>query len=278
MRVLPLILLLFSIPSFAAAEELKIVTYNIESGSDTQPHLVAADMAEVGQADIWLLQEVAREADVFQLLNRTGNGRWNYLLSKSGNYNSASGHNDQLAILFNTRALDLLEEVELHATRVRADGSPWPNLRAVQFARFRHRQSGEEFWVGNLHQKCCRDSADVRAEQSRVMMEWIKKADVPVILGGDFNVPVEPQDRAGNPRSGSFRIISQTLDWQRPSNPMPTHCGEQSTSMLDHFFTSRALNSWNPRTEIALTSAEYCASESQGGADHRPVVLTLDTP
>jgi len=238
--LLALITLLLNRP--CAAEELRIITYNIESGSDTQPHLVAETMGSMGRADIWLLQEVAKESDVFELLNRTGQGRWSYLFSKSGNYNSSSGHNDHLAILFDTRTFDLLEEVELHATRVRADGTPWPNLRGVQFARLRHRERQTEFWVGNLHQKCCRDSADVRAEQSRIMMEWIKKADIPVILGGDFNIPVEPRSRSGNPDSASFRVITETLRWQRPSNPMKTHCREQSTSMLDHFFTSPSID------------------------------------
>lgn len=259
-----------------AADEVRIATYNIESGSDTQPHLVAESMAEVGRTDIWLLQEVAREDDLLPLLNRVGTGRWAYLISKSGNYHSASGHNDHLAILYDTRVFDLLEEVELHASRVRADGSPWPNLRGTQFARLRHRESAQEFWVGNLHQKCCRGSEDVRAAQSRIMMDWIKQASAPVILGGDFNVPIEPDSVEGNLSSGSFKLITETLRWQRPRNPIKTHCGALSTAMLDHFFTSSTLDPWSPRTEVALASDAYCQSDAQGYADHRPVVLTLD--
>lgn len=278
MRLVLLGLLTLSLIRPSTAEEIRIVSYNIESGSDTQPHLVAETMGSLGRADLWLLQEVAKEDDVFALLNRTGGGRWDYLFSKSGNYNSSSGHNDHLAILFDTRIFDLLEEVELHATRVRADGTPWPNLRGVQFARLKHRGRGTEFWVGNLHQKCCRDSADVRAEQSRIMMEWINKTDIPVILGGDFNVPIEPRSRAGNPGSGSFRVITETLRWQRPINPIKTHCGEQSTSMLDHFFTSPSIDAWSPKVEIAMTTAKYCRSDDQGYADHRPVVLIVDVP
>ena len=193
-------------------------------------------------------------------------------------YNSSSGHNNHLAILFDTRTFDLLEEVELHATRVRADGTPWPNLRGVQFARLRHRESQTELWVGNLHLKCCRDSADVRAAQSRIMMEWVKKTDIPVILGGDFNVPVEPRSRSGNQGSHSFRLITETLRWQRPKNPIKTHCGEHSTSMLDHFFISAEVDAWSPETEVALATSKYCRGDTEGYADHRPVVLTVTLP
>ena len=81
MRFLVASIVLLSLLRPTAAEEIRIVTYNIESGSDTQPHLVAETMGSMGRADIWLLQEVAKEDDVFELLNRTGPGRWNYIFS-----------------------------------------------------------------------------------------------------------------------------------------------------------------------------------------------------
>ena len=132
--------------------------------------------------------------------------------------------------------------------------------------------------MGNLHQKCCEDSADVRAKQSRIMMEWIKKADIPVILGGDFNIPIEPRNRAGNEGSASFRVMTETLRWQRPANPIKTHCGEQSMAMLDHFFTSPSIDTWSPRAEIVMTTEKYCRKDNQGYADHRPVILKVDLP
>lgn len=260
------------------ADVVRIATFNIESGPDTETKLIGETMGTVGEADIWLLQEVATKSDVFHLLDQAGDGNWRFIFSKSGAYKSKSAFNDHLTILFDTATFDLLEEVELHAIRVHTDGTPWSNLRAAQLVRLRHRTSQQEFWVGNVHLKCCQDSQKVRAKQSTILMEWVSKSDAPVILGGDFNIPVNPDNDTGNPQSEPYRIITRTLNWHQPSNPVKTHCGQRSGAMIDHFFTSEPVERWSPTTQIVAPSSDYCKNNAYGYSDHRPVVLTFVLP
>lgn len=66
--ILALAVLLSPLAAGAAwAQDLRIVTYNVESDSDTTSVEVAKDIREIGSADIWALQEVDGFGSIFPI-------------------------------------------------------------------------------------------------------------------------------------------------------------------------------------------------------------------
>ena len=136
--------------------------------------------------------------------------------------------------------------------------------------------TGVEFYVGNVHLKCCGSGTATRAHQAEIIREWISRADVPVILTGDFNIPVAPASATGNQGSAAFTTLEQVATWLRPSNPVKTQCSPNFDSMLDLFFLTDGPNISMNRVAVRETDPSYCDLDAKGYADHRPVVATFD--
>ena len=274
-----MIFLLFLVfPAHASEDTLTAITYNIESGPDTDPAVVARKMAQAPSPNIWLLQEAPHEEAVLSIMNWIGGKRWAYVLSDTGERIEPFKQADYLAVLYDRSALRLLETVELVETSylpgAYGDVDPDDTLRRVQFLRFEHFASGAEFWISNLHQRCCAGFEGLREHQSKITMDWVTERSVPVILGGDFNIPVEPGTN-GNSDSNAFSAITDSLSWISPSNPVRTLCIVGQTSMVDHFFVTPSLREI-ASTTILFEEPEYCELDPDGHADHRPVMLELE--
>ena len=155
-------------------------------------------------------------------------------------------------------------------------GKPDWHLRGALFVRLQDMTTGVEFYVGNVHLKCCGSGAGIRAHQAEIIREWISRADVPVILTGDFNIPVAPTSATGNQGSAAFTTLEQVATWLRPSNPVKTQCSPNFDSMLDLFFLTDGPNISMNRVAVRETDPSYCDLDAKGYADHRPVVATFD--
>ncbi len=114
----------------------------------------------------------------------------------------------------------------------------------------------------------------------RPVAEWIKRADVPVILLGDTNIPIEPGQHAGDVASPAFgKLINDAgLIWVEPSNPHKTQCSPRFNSMLDQIYRAATLPVSGAVAEIQFTGPEYCEGDAEGFADHRPVVGRFSFP
>ena len=270
------------------AAEIKIATFNTESDADTQPLKVAETIRDVSGVDIWAMQEVESEEALrvyAEAAKISGHGRWRYVLSESGPYSDPDRQPDYLGILYRTDLFRRLGTVEYHAIRSSPDGSHYgrvnPGLRSALFLRLLHRASGTEFYVGTVHLKCCGgNGVEKRAHQAGLIVEWIKRADVPVILLGDTNIPIEPGLRADDVTSPAFtKLIDDAgLIWVEPTNPYKTQCSPRFNSMLDQIYRTANFPVSGASAEIQFTEPEYCEGDAEGFADHRPVVGFFSFP
>ncbi len=276
---------LLTFASAAQAQDVRVGTFNTESASDTQPFRVAETIREVGRVDVWAFQEVADSAAAVEFTQAAsavaGRSNYRYIVSESGEITSPDRQNDFLAIAYNSSRLRHVETVELHGIRSEPGtgrlGKPNWRLRGALFARFQDRESGNEFYVGNVHLKCCGGiGLDIRAHQASILQEWVAEADAPVILTGDFNIPVSPSSSNGNPDSSAFTTLQTQMDWLRPTNPIKTQCSPQFNSMLDHFFMTPNAGISAKGIRVHMTEQSYCDLDQQGYADHRPVTADFD--
>lgn len=270
----------------AQSQELIVGTLNTESASDTQPFKVAETIRGVGFVDVWAFQEVADVNAATEFLVAAGSapGRKSFrmVVSESGENAQPHRRNDLLAIAYNSSRLRQVETVELHGIRSvpgptggRLGDAEW-RLRGALFLRLQDRVTGVEFYVGNVHLKCCDgDGLTTRAHQAQIIRDWVDRSDVPVILTGDFNIPVSPNSANGAQSSDAFTKLEEVLVWHRPTNPIKTQCSPNFNSMLDHFFLKGGPNLDMIDVEIQETDQAYCDADSAGGADHRPVVARL---
>ena len=136
--------------------------------------------------------------------------------------------------------------------------------------------AGAEFYVGNVHLKCCGSGAGIRAHQAEIISEWISHANVPVILTGDFNIPVDPSSANGNQSSAAFTTLEQAAAWLRPTNPVKTQCSPNFNSMLDLFFLKGGPSVSVIDAQVRETDPAYCDLDRQGYSDHRPVIATFE--
>lgn len=276
-----LIIAFLVFPTIAFGQELVVGTFNTESASDTSVFNVSKTIRKSGFVDVWALQEVE---DLDALTEYTvaagsaGNRKsFRRIMSESGEISSQHRKSDYIGLIYNSSRLRHVETVELHGIRsvpgLGRLGDPDWKLRGALIARFQDRGTGAEFYVGNVHLKCCSgDGVLIRAHQAELLKQWVQRSDVPVILTGDFNIPVAPSSTSGAPGSAAFSTLTSAMEWLRPSNPIKTQCSPNFNSMLDHFFLKEGPNIDVIDIEIRETLPIYCADEQNGGADHRPVI------
>ncbi len=271
----------------AQAEEIKIATFNTESGGNTQSVLVAETITSVDGVDIWGLQEVESENALVRYRDaarNSGGGNWRYVRSESGYSSDPDFKPDYLGILYRTDIFRQIETVELHSIRSEPGsdyyGSANWGLRGALFLRLLHYRSNTEFYVGNVHLKCCGEGIPVRQHQAKLIANWITTAEVPVILIGDTNIPIRPGLTAAQVDSLAFREFTRddVLTWVEPDNPYKTQCNPNYNSMLDQIYHSPGFLMDSAKTEIQFTTPDYCENDSHGYADHRPIVGTFQFP
>ncbi len=265
-----------------AANKINVATFNVESDGDTQPAKVAETIDGINGVDVWALQEVESGAAVSIFLAKAGAGKWRSVISESGVVNNRK--HDHLAILYRTDLFRLIETVEYHAIRSKPDtnrpvlGRPSPGLRGLLLLGLQHKKSGERFYVGNAHLKCCGAGKDTRAHQAGLIVTRIAELTAPVILVGDLNIPVAPGSAASDQTSDAFKALNAALTWLAPTNPVRTGCHPGFNSMLDLVFHSPGLSVWNPAAEVQRPDPAYCQLDGAGFSDHRPVVATFTIP
>lgn len=271
---------------YAQAAEIRIATFNTESDDDTQPIKVAETIGKLPNVDIWALQEVEDEEalQTYRLAAKGISGEpWRSVISESGINNDRQS--DRLGLLYRTDIFRQLETIEYHAVRSRHEnnnkyGRPDWGMRAALFLRLMHIPSKREFYVGTVHLKCCGEGEDQRLHQAALLAQWIKRRDVPVILLGDTNIPIEPGLKAPQVTAAAFKKLTTDagMVWVEPNNPVKTQCDNEFNSMLDQVYHTTNLQPASVTAEIQFTSQSYCDADRRGYSDHRPVVATFSFP
>lgn len=281
MRILYCILFYCLSTVVTQAQDLTVVTFNTESDGDTSPGLVAQQIRQLGDLDVLAVQEVESDSALFSytkaLAEQLG-GKWRYVISESGT--NRTREDDLLGIIYNTDDFRHLATTELHMVRSE-DGSGtygdtrW-SLRGILIVRLLHYASDTEFQIATMHFKCC-GAPEVRAHQTALLAAELKKLDIPTILLGDSNIPLEVDGSAmssANQVAFDNLTTHADLSWAKPVNPISTQCNPSFNSMLDQVYVPAAAADSTTAT-ILFDEADYCDGDAGGFADHRPIRAVL---
>lgn len=278
------VILIFSAAFLAVgaveAADLRIATFNTESDADTQPAKVAETIEESGTFDILALQEVEglQALKTYTEAAAKQGGRWRFVISESG-FNSGR-EADFLGIVYRTDLFRQLSTTEIHGIRSRPDGSPYGDadwsLRGALVLRLQEIASGSEFQVATVHLKCC-DFPAIRSHQAALLVKELATSEIPTIILGDSNIPIEPGEsvpNAANAPAFDSLTTSAGLAWVAPRNPVKTQCNPQYNSMLDQVYAPVAAAA-GAIAEIKFVEPSYCDKDPQGYSDHRPILAVM---
>ncbi len=262
-----LLLLLLSVFAIAlkgcqSGDRLTVVGFNVESG-DANPRFIAKNYIEpTRNIDIWGFSEVREVAwgRVFETaIESNSNADFKTIVGTTGG-------EDKLAIAYNTRELELIQQFELD--RINVGG----NVRAPLVAQFRYRPTGREFLfvVNHLY----RSKANARHQQASLLNQWAQQQSLPIIAVGDYNFDWNLDD---SKRDRGYDNLTQNdvFTWLAPTKLVATHCHDRYNSVLDFVFVSGDAKTWKGQSEILFSSDNYCPDTPQK-SDHRPVRATFE--
>jgi endonuclease/exonuclease/phosphatase family metal-dependent hydrolase len=251
-------LLLSVLPQFAAAEELRILSWNVESGGADED-VISEQLADFEGYDIVGLCEV-RANDAQQYADAVGTGEsgdFTYVLGDTGN-------SDRLVIAFNSTRFELVEWDELDHLRME-------NGRSPLFAKLRLQSTGQEliFMVNHLY----RGDAHKRLLQSQGLNAWAATQNVPVVAVGDYNHDYDVPNGPGNDGFQAM-IANGVFTWVKPATLLKTQDSSYN-SVLDFVFVNDDALAWQAVSTILVRPNDFPNDEST--SDHRPVEAVFET-
>lgn len=254
----------------ALAEDLTVVSFNIESGGSDPVVIATQQMGPLDNVDVWGLSEVQNAAWVKALETGAEAG-------ENANFDSilgTTGGGDRLAILYNSALLEAVRYEELDELNLGG------NVRAALVAQFRLRETGQEFLfvVNHLY----RSETEQRHKQAQLLNNWVQGQSLPVIAVGDYNFDFDVVDGEQGKRDAGFDLMThnEAFVWVRPENLVATFCSSKYNSILDFVFVANAAKTWTVKSSEVLfadPNSNYCPDD-EITSDHRPIVATFQLP
>jgi endonuclease/exonuclease/phosphatase family metal-dependent hydrolase len=269
-RLIPA-LMIFVNGWFLSAEELTVLTWNVESGG-SDPAVIGRQLSSLGRFDIIALQEVSDQDAEAYLSGLPLN--YDYLISESG-----SRSNDHLMIIYNSGSLTLNGAAELDSYNG-ITITPTNHKRSPMIAEFVQNSTGAPFMIITVHLD--RSNGEHRALQTFILREWVIRRDIPAIILGDFNFDYNfLEDDPGNP---SFKIFTyqDRIRWLKPEKLFDTNYSEtagQETypdSVLDFIFLWNMPDDNGSRSDIIVRPGDF--PDTERTSDHRPVSGSITLP
>lgn len=253
----------------APSGTLSVIAWNVESGG-SDPAVIATQLKELGEYDIYCLSEVAPKTFDQNLMS---------LGSKFTSINGNTGRDDRLQIIFNNERFELLEQKELMEYRefILNNGTH----RSPLYARLQDRTSGVQFIVMTNH--LARGNAELRTKQAIGLREWARDQSVAVINIGDFNMDFDFRTERGNEAFPEI-IRDNIFTWVRPVELIDTNWADRDKdgvddyphSMLDFAFVAGPAKDWKPVCKVIVREGDFPDDETT--SDHRPIELILTIP
>lgn len=260
-RAIASALLILACSAAASAQQLTVVSWNVESGgSDDQ--VVRSRIARFRGVDLWGLSEVAGPASAaaFELGAEDGEG------ADFQRVVGATGGGDRLAIIFNANRFRLIRPQEL--THINQG-----NHRAPLVAELEERATNTRFLFMVNH--LARGNNALRHRQAQQLNEWVRTQTLPVIAVGDYNFDWEVRGGDTNHDRGYDNMTAGgSWAWVRPATLVKSQCSPQFDSVLDFVFVNAAAQGWAGTSEI-LVEQNDC-DPSPETSDHRPVVARFN--
>jgi endonuclease/exonuclease/phosphatase family metal-dependent hydrolase len=268
-----LILYLLAVGVIAQGDTtLTVITWNVESG-EAAPDVIAAQMADLPNVDLWGLTEVENADDALTFeagAEAARDANFEGVLSESGN-------EDRLLLLYNAERFTLLDTEELN------DLNPDGRVRSPLVVLLLDDQTGSELAVIVTHLKSRNDfeSRQLRSDQAAGLNEWgafAAQLDLPVIAMGDYNFYYEV-DGSGYDAAFDDMTTDDVFVWVEPDEIVSTQCtaegrGCRFNSIVDFIFVGGPAREWDAISEVIVTPGDF--PDDDDTSDHRPVVAVFE--
>ena len=253
------------------AATIDIISFNVEGFPKAGYTSVTALSALVKamDPDIVALQEVASEADFNRLVK--------LMPGWTGIFYPINNDAWNLAYLLKNSETELIDET----VRTLFEDDFWAFPRPPFEIIVRHKDSGRELVLINLHLKCCggSDNESSRRSASQQLKEYLdeQRPDAAVVMLGDFNDEITSASAAENPflnfiqdpTNYAFADMAiakgSQLWWSYPSWP----------SHIDHILVTDELATSIDTTLVIKASPCYPEYE-EVLSDHRPVGIRIN--
>lgn len=251
-----------------AADDLKVVVWNVESGGN-DPTKIAERLIEFDGYHIIGLTEVIR--DSFRLYHFAAGLKESHPYRFVG---SQSGNDDRLFVAYDSQRLSLNGYSELINHRgTRLSDGYW-RRRSPLVCHFYDKQTRQEFLFVLNHFE--RRDEEFRRSQAKGLSEWAKTRKLPIIAAGDFNFDWSFPKKQGNQ---AFQLFMKSGAWQwvKPEKLIDTNWADfdrdgkddYPDSMLDFVFVANQAQQWNPRCRVITQDGDF--PDDRDTSDHRPV-------
>lgn len=241
--------------------------WNLESG-DSDYNLLASQVAAWSDVGVWGFSEVLNETSL-EIMGASLNAA-----NPDAQFRGiigTTGRQDRLAIIFASNLFDCEDAYELQHINVGG------TLRAPLVARLREKATGKVFlFVANHFYRGKRHEEARRDQQSRLLREWARQQDCPVIAVGDFNFDCEVEYPGECNNAYNILLDGDVFKWAMPDNPMRTQCNRKYNSILDFVFVSGQAKNWISRSTILNATPDACDDDSRK-SDHRPIRVQFTT-
>ncbi len=250
---------------------IDIITFNVEGfPKDGYTSVtVLSSLIRTIDPDIVALQEVASEADFDRMVN--------LIPGWTGIFYTINNDQWNLAYIIKD------SEMELIAGSVRTlfGDDQWAFPRPPFEIMVKHKSSGMEMVLINLHLKCCSgdDNESRRRSASQKLKEYLdgQRPDDAVVMVGDYNDEITSTSAAENPflnfidDSEDYTFADMEIAtgsplwWSYPSWP----------SHIDHILVTDELAASIDTTAVIKASPCY-PDYSEVLSDHRPVIIRIN--
>jgi hypothetical protein len=247
------------------AEEVKVLSWNIEIGG-SDPAVIQSQLETMrGTFDILALSEVPEDE-----LKRFGS-----FFQSDSFIAGRSGDNACLLIAWNGDKLEMVDHQEL---------LQWNNIQLAQnslnpplVSTFKVKGTDRAFQLVNNH--FIRGSAQRRNQQAEAMVGWAEKQTIPVVAVGDYNMDYDFPTEKGN---AAFDIMlkGNVFQWVKPTKLIDTNWADRDKDGMDDYpdsmlsFTFTAHYKWKCSVNVIVRDGDF--PDDKTTSDHRPTLTTIE--
>lgn len=248
-----------------AAEPIRILAWNIESGRSDTAVIIDQLKTQMPNYDIVALSEVPSNAieRIAKALN------WKY-------FGGSRGGEDRLMFAWSSR---FNVKLQRELRNVGDAEFPGGNNRAPLYIQLQDTQTSKDIIVMNNH--LTRGKEKNRNKQAELLVDWVRNIRDPVFAVGDYNMDYEFKTRKGN---AAFDLIQKNGHWKwiEPMELIDTNWADPDgdgndnypDSMLDFVFVNAAAQDLKVKCEVIVRDRDFPDNEKT--SDHRPVLTTVD--
>ncbi len=286
----------------AAADDFRILAWNVESNRPNQPPVsdlgtISGQLKELCQVaetrpSIVALSEVEpRSFESLQKSVAAGLGsEVDYVTSASGGFMDS----DSLMLVADRKRFEIRDSIELHRYAGIVGNFNISDPKDAEYGALRARSplavhlidksSGQMIWVIVNH--LARGEANLRTDQAKMLSKWAEDQSEPIVAVGDFNFDFEFKTQEGN--EGFKAMMSSNVwtwlkpdplidsNWSEDQRVKDKHVDRYPGSILDFAFVANSAKTWKGESDVIVREGDF--PDNDKTSDHRPIIIKLSPP